>query len=335
VEGGPHVLGAYPEALRVSALAQLRKLGVEVRLGARVTDISDGRVTIAENAPSVEAVPAAANDAKTQAASVSNGGLLREQSPLIENSRTYDINRTAHANVAIYGNDNNPSSAIGISTVLISAETIIWAAGVAASPLAQGLAAQTGASLDRAGRISVLPDLSLAQFPAISVVGDMAAVRSYASPADTEGRPVPGVSPGAKQAGRHAARMVLRRLRGAGTTPFRYIDYGDLATIGRKAAVAKVSMPLLGDVRFSGLPAWLFWLFVHIYFLIGFRNRLMVMADWAWSYFTFDRAARVVADAPASVSAHPMEMPMERTSSTIALETPMERVSSTMSPQKP
>ena len=106
------------------------------------------------------------------------------------------------------------------------------------------------------------------------------------------------MSPGAKQMGRAAAANLLRRLKGEPTRPFRYRDYGNLATVGRKAAVVDLAVPRLGSLRFSGLPAWLFWLFAHIYFLIGFRNRMMVMVDWAWAYFTYERSARVVAEPP-------------------------------------
>ena len=107
---------------------------------------------------------------------------------------------------------------------------------------------------------------------------------------------MPGVSPAAKQMGRTAAANLLRRLRGEPTKPFHYVDYGNLATVGRKAAVVDLTVPRLGAIRFSGLLAWLFWLFAHIYFLIGFRNRLMVLTDWAWAYWTYARNARVVAD---------------------------------------
>src|SRR6185436_7625228 len=101
---------------------------------------------------------------------------------------------------------------------------------------------------------------------------------------------------GAKQMGRAAAANLKRRLRGEATQPFRYIDYGNLATVGRKAAVVDLTVPLFGALRFSGLLAWLFWLFAHIYFLIGFRNRLFVFIDWAWAYWTYERHARVVAE---------------------------------------
>ncbi|MCM5680222.1 NAD(P)/FAD-dependent oxidoreductase [Schlegelella sp. S2-27] len=179
---------------------------------------------------------------------------------------------------------------------VLPARTVVWAAGVAASPLGQALQASTGVALDRAGRVVVEPDLSLAGHPEIQVIGDLAAAKSH--PKRGEPTPVPGVSPGAKQMGRHAAANLVRRLRGEATRPFRYIDYGSLATIGRKAAVAQVDVPLIGNLRFSGYFAWVFWLFVHIYFLIGFRNRLMVLMDWGWAYWTFQRHARVVVEPP-------------------------------------
>ncbi|MEP7301271.1 MAG: NAD(P)/FAD-dependent oxidoreductase [Caldimonas sp.] len=174
----------------------------------------------------------------------------------------------------------------------VACRTVIWAAGVAGSRLGAELARGSGA-LDRAGRVVVEPDLSLVGHPEISVVGDLAAARSHGKGEPT---PVPGVSPAAKQMGRAAAANLLRRLKGEPTRPFRYKDYGNLATVGRKAAIVDLPVPGLGSLRFSGLPAWLFWLFAHIYFLIGFRNRLIVMVDWAWAYFTYERSARVVAE---------------------------------------
>jgi len=179
----------------------------------------------------------------------------------------------------------------------IAARTVIWAAGVAASPLGAELARSGGAALDRAGRVVVAPDLSLPSHPEISVIGDLAAALSHGPKGTT---PVPGVSPAAKQMGRTAAANIVRRLKGESTRAFRYRDYGNLATVGRKAAVVELAVPPLGTLRFSGLAAWLFWLFAHIYFLIGFRNRLMVMVDWAWAYFTYERGARVVAEPAAS-----------------------------------
>ncbi|HEX2541872.1 MAG TPA: NAD(P)/FAD-dependent oxidoreductase [Caldimonas sp.] len=175
----------------------------------------------------------------------------------------------------------------------LASRTVIWAAGVAGVPLGARIAAQTGAVIDRGGRVPVTADLSVAGHPEISVIGDLAAATT---PTADGTRPVPGISPAAKQMGRTAAANVLRRLRGEPTVSFRYIDYGNLATVGRKAAVVDLAVPVLGAVRFSGFLAWLFWLFAHIYFLIGFRNRLMVMTDWAWAYFTYERNARVVAE---------------------------------------
>jgi NADH dehydrogenase len=176
----------------------------------------------------------------------------------------------------------------------LPAKTVVWGAGVAASPLGGALAAATGCALDRAGRVVVQPDLSLPDHPEIQVLGDLAAAKSY--PKRGEPTPVPGVSPAAKQMGRLAAANLNRRLAGQPTQPFRYIDYGALATIGRSAAIADVESPVIGRLQFSGLPAWLFWLFIHIYFLIGFRNRFVVMLDYAWAYFSFNRQARAVAD---------------------------------------
>lgn len=176
-------------------------------------------------------------------------------------------------------------------TQRLPSRCIVWAAGVAASPLGRALAEATGCTLDRAGRVVVEPDLSLAGFPAIQVIGDLAAAHSHAP--GKPPKPVPGVSPGAKQMGRCAAANIRRRLRGETPQAFRYSDYGNLATIGRHSAVVDLGTPA-GPLRFSGYLAWLFWLFAHVYFLIGFRNRFIVLLDWAWAYWTYDRSARVV-----------------------------------------
>jgi len=156
----------------------------------------------------------------------------------------------------------------------LTARTVIWAAGVAASPLGASL----GAPLDRAGRVRVESDLSVPGHPEIYVAGDLAAVEH-----------VPGIAPAAKQMGKHAALNIRNSMAGKPATPFRYRDYGQLATIGRNAAVA-----VLGKIKLSGFPAWLVWLVAHIYFLINFRNRLIVLIDWGWAYLTYQRYARII-----------------------------------------
>ncbi len=186
------------------------------------------------------------------------------------------------------------SGTAGAANYRIESACIVWAAGVAASPLGRQLAVDTGAALDRAGRIVVQADLGISGHPEISVIGDLAAALSHVP--GREPQPVPGVSPAAKQMGRCAASNLLRRIAGRGTRAFRYRDYGNLATIGRNAAVVDLPTPL-GPLRFSGRAAWLFWLFAHVYFLIGFRNRLVVLLDWAWAYWSFQRYARVVTGA--------------------------------------
>jgi NADH dehydrogenase len=173
----------------------------------------------------------------------------------------------------------------------IASHCIVWAAGVAASPLGHQLAAAAGAQVDRAGRVLVEPDLSLPGHPEISVIGDLAAARSFAP--GKEPAAVPGVSPAAKQMGRRAAANLLLRLAGQPSLAFRYRDYGNLATIGRHAGVVDLTTPF-GHLKFSGYPAWLFWLFAHIWFLIGFRNRIVVLFDWATAYWSHQRYARVV-----------------------------------------
>jgi len=160
----------------------------------------------------------------------------------------------------------------------LAARTVVWAAGVEASPLARSL----GVQLDRAGRVQVEPDLSIPGRPDIFVIGDLAAVES-------DGRAVPGVAPAAIQMGRHAAANVLRRLRGEPTAAFRYRDKGSLATVGRSRGVA-----VIGRLKLSGFFAWAAWLFVHIVFLIGFRNRFVVLFTWMWAYLTYERSARLI-----------------------------------------
>ncbi len=217
VEAGPRLLPQMPESLSASALRQLERFCVEVRLNAKVTNIRRGALEL--------------NDGQ-----------------------------------------------------VLAAENIIWAAGITAHPLA----AQLGAERDRAGRVKVLPDLSLPGRREVFVIGDLAAVE------DGRGKSVSGVAPAAMQMARHVARIVRQELdstaRDAARRPaFRYRDKGTMATIGRSAAVAKI-----GRLALTGFPAWLAWLFVHLLFLIGFDNKLTVLTQWAYSYFTYKRGARII-----------------------------------------
>lgn len=212
VEAGPRLLTAFPEALAETARKSLEQMGVEVRTGARVSEITAGQVVI-------DGVP-------------------------------------------------------------LRAATIVWAAGVQASPAANWL----GVAGDRAGRVAVGADLSLAGHPEIFIIGDTAAVLR------ADGQPVPGIAPAAKQQGQHVARVVAARLAGRmASAPFVYRDYGNLATIGRKRAVVD-----FGRVHLSGFMAWLLWSTAHIFFLVGFRSRLAVGWIWLWNYLTFERGARLI-----------------------------------------
>jgi NADH dehydrogenase len=171
--------------------------------------------------------------------------------------------------------------AVHFGDTRLDAAVVLWAAGVAASPLGKKL----GAPLDRAGRVLVQPDLSLPNHPEVFVIGDLAAAK------DERGKMLPGVAPVAIQEGRYVAKLIRREAASTSgpRPPFRYWDKGSLATIGRAAAVAE-----FGRIHISGFLAWLAWLFVHILFLIGFRNRLLVFIQWAWSYVTYERGARLI-----------------------------------------
>lgn len=173
----------------------------------------------------------------------------------------------------------------------IPTRTTLWAAGVLASSFARAVAAATGAETDRAGRVLVTPELTIPGHPEIFVIGD-AAVQP-----GRDGRPVPGVAQGAIQGGKHAARTIRRRLRGEATRPFRYRDFGDVAVIGRLAGVTNIGW--LGPLgRQGGFPAWLLWLGIHIAYLIGFANRVVVLTRWAWSFLTHGRGSRLITGTP-------------------------------------
>lgn len=211
IDSGERLLKSFPPSLSDKAKAALESLGVEVRLGIRITDIHDHGVMIGR-----DFVPAA---------------------------------------------------------------TIVWAAGVVASPAARWL----GLEPDRSGRIATCPELRAPDHPDIFVIGDTAACP------DGAGGFLPGVAPVAKQQGQHVARTILDALSGKPSRAFRYRNYGNLATIGRRHAVAD-----FGRVRLSGFPAWLLWGFAHVWFLLGFRNRFSVMTHWMWNYATYQRSARLI-----------------------------------------
>lgn len=166
----------------------------------------------------------------------------------------------------------------------IKAQTILWAAGIKASGLGEILAEKTDTSLDRVGRVIVEPDLSVAGFPDLFVIGDLA---NFSHQAD--GKPLPGIAPVAMQEGQYVAKLIQKKLKNQLVSPFRYADFGSLAVIGRNAAVVN-----LGNIKFSGFLAWLTWVFVHVYYLIEFDNKLIVMLQWGWNYFTRKRGARLI-----------------------------------------
>jgi NADH dehydrogenase len=175
----------------------------------------------------------------------------------------------------------------GDRTEFIPSDTVLWAAGVQSSPLGRLLAKSTGAQIDRAGRVIVEADLTVPGHPEIFVIGDLANFSHQG------GKPLPGVAQPAIQEGHYAARVIQNRLRGENTEPFHYRDKGNLAVIGRFAAVADLNF-----LRLSGLPAWLIWIFVHLLYIVEFQSRLLIMVQWAWLYFTYDRSARLITGKP-------------------------------------
>lgn len=180
-------------------------------------------------------------------------------------------------------NDDGVTIRQGESVEFIPTRTVLWAAGVKASSIGEAIAQRTGAQLDRAGRVIVEPDLSLPGYPNMFVIGDLA---NYSH---QDGKPLAGVAPVAMQEGQYVAESIQRRLQGQAVMPFRYVDIASLAVIGRNAAVVDLRF-----VKFSGIFAWLIWLFVHIYYLIEFDNKLVVIFQWGWNYFTRKRGARLI-----------------------------------------
>ena len=190
----------------------------------------------------------------------------------------------------------------GTTTVEIDARTILWTAGVQGSPLGQNIAEAAKTAVDKQGRLIVEPDLSIPGHPEILVVGDLAHCR------DQYGQPLPAVSPVAIQEGRYVADLIRARLRGGAQAPFRYRDYGSMATIGRGVAVVDLKW-----IRFAGWFGWITWLFIHLMYIVQFENRLLILIQWAWNYFTRNRSARLITDeagqtgewrAPEGLAAH-------------------------------
>lgn len=213
--------------------------------------------------------------------------LLLEGGPRVLPAYPEDLSRSAEEQLRHLGVEVHTSAmvtgiepaAVITSQTRLPAAVILWAAGVAASPLGKKL----GAPVDRAGRVLVNPDLSLPGHPEVFVIGDLASLK------DKNGNPLPGLAPVAMQQGKATAENIARELQGNPRQDFHYLDKGSLATIGRAAAVAQ-----FGKVHISGFLAWLSWLFVHVFFLIGFRNRIIVLIQWAWAYFTYERGARLI-----------------------------------------
>ena len=213
--------------------------------------------------------------------------ILLEGGPRLLPSYPEDLSRSAEEQLRHLGVEVHTSTmvtgvepgAVRMGQTRLPATVTLWAAGVAASALGKKL----GAPVDRAGRVLVHPDLSIPGHPEVFVIGDLASLQ------DEHGKMLPGVAPVAMQEGVATADNIARDLQGESRRPFHYFDKGSLATIGRAAAVAQ-----FGKVHISGFIAWLSWLFIHIFFLIGFRNRIIVMLQWAWSYVTFERGARLI-----------------------------------------
>jgi len=213
--------------------------------------------------------------------------ILLEGGPRVLPSYAEDLSASAQKQLEKLGVEVHTSTMVtGIEPACVitgktrlAAAVILWAAGVAASPLGKKL----GSPLDRAGRVIVSGDLSIPEHPEVFVIGDLASLK------DSKGNMLPGVAPVAIQEGSGAARNIELDLKKKPRQEFKYLDKGSLATIGRAAAVAQFR-----KLHISGYPAWLAWLFVHIFFLIGFRNRLIVMIQWAWSYFTYERGVRLI-----------------------------------------
>ena len=252
------VIGAGPTGVELAgAIADISKRYMEREF--RVIDPAKGRILLLEGGPRV--LPVYPEDLSASAA-----------------KQLTEMGVEVRVNTMV---TNVEPGVVTVGQEKIPAAVILWGAGVAASPLGKIL----GAPTDRAGRVQVEPDLTIPGHPEVFVVGDLPAAKM------DDGKMVPGVAPAAIQMGRFAARQIKRSLAGKPREKFIYWDKGSLATIGRSRAVAD-----LGKLHISGYFAWLAWLFVHLLFLIGFRNRFLVMAEWAWAYMTYNPGARLITD---------------------------------------
>jgi NADH dehydrogenase len=234
--------------------------------------------------------------------------VLLEGGPRVLPAYAEDLSRSAEKQLRHLGVEVQTStlvtgiepSAVCMGETRLPATVILWAAGVAASALGKKL----GVPMDRAGRVLVKPDLSIPGHPEVFVIGDLAALK------DENGKWLPGVAPVAMQEGKAAAKNIAHDLKHAPRQNFHYLDKGSLATIGRSAGIAQ-----FGKLHISGFIAWLSWLFIHIFFLIGFRNRIIVFIQWAWSYFTYERGARLITgdnNLPGWKEPQPEETPVQR-----------------------
>jgi NADH dehydrogenase len=239
--------------------------------------------------------------------------LLLEAGPSILSAYPEDLRRSAVKQLEYLGVEVRTNSPVGdvrlgqvsVGKEVLPAEVVLWAAGVSASPLGRAL----GVPVDRAGRVFVEPDLSIPGHREVFVIGDLATMK------DKHGNLLPGVAPVAMQQGKFIARQIAADLGGDSREAFHYLDKGSLATIGRAAAIAQ-----FGKVHISGFLAWLAWLFIHIMFLVGFRNRILVMIQWAWSYLTYERGARLITGEARVVPVSSMEYAEEARTSRDALD---------------
>ena len=269
------IVGAGPTGVEMAG--QIAELARDtLRADYRAIDPSEGRILLVEAVDRVLATFAPS--------------LSRKAARALE-----DLGVTVMLNRMVVGIDDDSVTVQGPDggSERIPSRTVIWAAGVTASALAARLGEHAGAEVDRAGRVTVEPDLTLPGHPEVFALGDMVRVRSQDGATVT----LPGVAPVAMQQGRHAAAAIRARLSGGATGPFRYRDKGNLATIGRARAVAE--LPL---VRVSGFPAWVLWLAVHLWYLIGFQSRIVVLIRWGYSFLLHGRGSRIISSAEATRS---------------------------------